>query len=378
MKILHIVPTYKPAYIYGGPIESVASLCESLQVIGSDVHVITTTANGEKELDVEIGKEIDVDNVFVIYFSRLTKGNTNISLSLWYYLYRHCRDYEIVHIHSWWNPLVVIASIICHYHNVRVIISPRGMLSHYIMTKTHKNLKKWIHILIGKWALKKATFHATSDAELIECHNLIPSWKGFQLPNIINLPDKCFTRTDNDIFTLIYLSRIHPKKGLEYLFEAISYLDEPIRLKIAGTGDESYIRKLQRDAVSLKIEHLIDWIGWKGKEEKFVELSTSDLFVLTSFNENFANVVIESLYVGTPVLISNTVGLANFVEEHNLGWVTELDAKAIALVIQTAKNDKLKRDLINRNGRAIIGETFSKKALAQKYTDNYINILNYY
>ncbi|WP_020605124.1 XrtY-associated glycosyltransferase XYAG1 [Spirosoma spitsbergense] len=370
MKILHVVPTYKPAYIYGGPIESIASLCESL-LKDNKISVYTTNANGDKELPVVTGKGINVDGVTVTYFSRITRGNTNIAPALWTNLYRDCQSFDIVHIHSWWNPVVVIAAAICHLKKVKVVVSPRGMLSSYIMTKTYPGTKKWIHKLIGKDALQAAIFHATSESEYIECGKLIPNWTGFLLPNIIKLPSEQFNRTENEIFTLVFLSRIHPKKGLDILFKAISKIDAPIRLRIAGSGEKTYIEELKNESVVLKIDHLIEWIGWKDHSEKYDELASADLFVLTSHNENFANVVIESLYVGTPVLLSTAVGLADYVKENDLGWIVELDEVSITNGLLSAIADKKKRMSINSTGREKILESFSRDILAKKYMENY-------
>src|ERR1700760_3480955 len=106
MKILHVVPSYKPAYIYGGTTESVTHLCEGLVNAGEQVKVFTTTANGKEELDIPPNKEYNVDGVGVIYFKRIFKDPVYISPALWKRLYRDCDKYDVVHIHSWWNMLV--------------------------------------------------------------------------------------------------------------------------------------------------------------------------------------------------------------------------------------------------------------------------------
>ena len=80
MKILHIVPSYKPAYVYGGTIESIARLCEAQAHAGAIVKVFTTTANGDKELDIEADTEHDVEGVGVTYFTRIFKDPFYISI----------------------------------------------------------------------------------------------------------------------------------------------------------------------------------------------------------------------------------------------------------------------------------------------------------
>lgn len=374
MKILHIVPSYKPAYIYGGPIESVARLCEGLVAQGHQVDVFTTTANGTTELDIVPGSTIDVDGVEVTYFKRITKDPTHISPALWKHLLGTVKGYDVVHIHSWWNILVMVAAKICLLKGAKVIVAPRGMLSHYIFNSGSSKAKKLMHRFFGKSILSKTYFHATAEAEYRECRELITGWKGFVLPNILMLPDVAIQHQGNQVFTLIFLSRVHPKKGLEILFEALAQLEFDVCLKIAGTGDEAYIEKLKQLAAELNISSKIQWLGWKGRDEKFAELMNADLFVLVSLNENFANVVVESLHMGTAVLLSRDVALSDFVNEQDMGWVTTLDVQNVKQKLTDAWTDKAKRNLIREKGRAVIAEHFSEPILVKKYAEEYHTI----
>lgn len=376
MKILHIVPSYKPAYIYGGPIESVSKLCEGLAAAGHHVDVFTTRANGAEELDVKPGVWFDVDGVRVTYFHRITKDPTHVSPSLWLHLYLNARSYDVVNIQSWWNILVIIAVCICYLRGVKVVVSPRGMLSGYIFRSGSSRAKKMIHKVIGKWALSKSYFHATAQSEYEECLEVIPCWKGFVQPNIITLPDIPVLKHSNSRFTLIFMSRIHPKKGIEILFHAVAKLQFPVQLQIAGSGDEDYIQELKALAVELDIQSKIVWLGWLNRESKFKALMDADLFVLASLNENFANVVIESLHMGTPVMISENVALSSFIKEQDMGWVSTLEADDVAEKIAMAYHDDLKMELINVNGREVIEEHFSAERLVSAYAVEYQKIID--
>ncbi|WP_158824907.1 XrtY-associated glycosyltransferase XYAG1 [Mucilaginibacter lacusdianchii] len=375
MKILHIVPSYKPAYIYGGPIESVARLCEGLVIQGHTVDVYTTTANGPQELDIAPGSTLNVDGVQVTYFKRITKDPTHVSPALWEQLFKTVKEYDIVHIHSWWNILVMVAAKICLTKGAKVIIAPRGMLSHYIFNSGSSKAKKMMHNLFGRSILAKSYFHATAPAEYKECRELIGGWKGFVLPNIISLPDVPITHSDNQVFTLLFMSRIHPKKGIEILFHAISQLKFPAQLKIAGSGDDEYIQQLKQLADELNIASSVQWLGWKSREEKFTELMSADLFVLVSLNENFANVVVESLHMGTAVLVSQDVALSDFVAKQNLGWVTSLDATDVSEKLSEAKADQDKLLHLRNHGRSIIESHFSEATLIAQYAAEYDKII---
>lgn len=370
------MPSYKPAYKYGGPVNSVSKLCELLTEKGIYTKVLTTTGNGKEELDVETGSEIIVDGVPVIYFKRYTKNNTFISPGLWRYLYHHVKEYDLVHIHTWWNIMVLFSAMICYLRGAKVIISPRGMLCDYIINGNNRFAKKCIHLLMGKSLLKQSHFHATAPIEYDECTHLIPGWQGFTVPNILPLTGPPVKKNANDVFTIAYLSRIDHKKGLEFAFEAISKLNAQLVLKIFGSGDAEYLTQLKQLAGDLKIEDKIQWMGWQTPATKFQQLMEADVCILTSYNENFGNVIVEALYMGTPVLITDMVGLSSFVEANDLGWVVPLDVDAISDAILQAMQDTEKRERINKTAREFVEANFAQDIVVNQYISQYRLLLD--
>src|SRR5213082_1525976 len=113
MDILFVTPSYKLAYCYGGPTISVSQLAEALVENGHKVTVYTTTANGEKELDVETGKQVSLNGVSVFYFKRITGDHTHISIPLWRRLMKNAGLFDIIHLQSWWSSLILGSAIIC-------------------------------------------------------------------------------------------------------------------------------------------------------------------------------------------------------------------------------------------------------------------------
>ncbi|WP_207429626.1 XrtY-associated glycosyltransferase XYAG1 [Pedobacter sp. SYSU D00535] len=375
MKVLHIVPSYKPAYVYGGPIESIAKLCEGLAAMGNEIHVLTTTANGEKELNIEPGTTKEVDGVKVTYFRRVTKDPTHASPALWIHLFKNVKHYDLVHIHSWWNLLVIVSALICHLQSVKLVVAPRGMLSKYIFNSSFSILKKLIHYTIGSKILSKSYYHATSEAEKEECERLIGGWKGFVVPNILDLPDEPIEKSTEPQLRLLFLSRLHPKKGLELLIESLSTIRFPFSLTIAGSGEEQYVDELKALAQYHHVEDRITWKGWISREDKYGELQKADVFVLVSHNENFANSVIEALHMGTAVLVSEGVALAGFVREHDLGWVCPRDLNSIAAAVQDAYLNKEKNMRICRTSREIVQQVFSEERVLNSYIQEYQSLL---
>ncbi|WP_293298998.1 XrtY-associated glycosyltransferase XYAG1 [Pedobacter sp. UBA4863] len=379
MKIIQICAAYKPAYIYGGPTMSVAKLSEELVKAGKEVIVLTTTANGKEELNVPIGQAQLVEGVPVYYFKRWTKDHTHFSPSLFWFLHKLITKEKkaskkkqlMIHIHAWWNLVSIFSCLVAKWHGVKVILSPRGMLTNYSLSNKNSKFKDAIHLLLGKRLLKYCHIHATSTKERIDIEQICEN-KGISIiPNFVHFPATTTVKTTGESsFKILYLSRIEEKKGIELLFNALTDLNFKYTLTVIGTGNPSYITQLKALSTELGIEQHINWLGKIDGEDKFTYIHSHDLFVLTSYNENFANVVIESLAMGTPVLISEHVGLVSYIQENDLGWICKTEIKSIAQNISMAFLDKEKRVKIENNAPQIIRENFSKSNLISQYLNH--------
>lgn len=371
MKILFITPYYKPAYIYGGPIVVIAMLAERLVLMGHDVTIYTTNTNGVDLLDVVPNQEILVGGVKVTYFERTTGDNTYASVSLWKHLSKIVKTFDVVHIHTWWNFLVLGSALICMRNGIKPVVSPHGMLSTYILTKRNAFFKKGLHLLVGKKLMRNSFLHVSTEMELGESRAIIPDWQGEVIPNLVKLSDKQYLRPTNAVFTIGFLSRVDPKKGLDVLIKALSKVNFEYRLQIAGSGDAAYIDELKNLAVECNNSNKLDWVGWKSGEDKFAYLAKLDLFALTSHSENFAIVVIESLSVGTPVLVSDQVGLFSFVKKTDFGWVTDMNIANITQKINELYADQAKLNKISSKAPVSIKVEYEETNLANQYLNFY-------
>ena len=374
-RILHISPSYKPAFIYGGPTVSVSRLAESQAKVNAQVDVFTTTANGEEELNVPIGKAQFIDGVQVWYFKRWTKDHTHFSPTLLWTVFKKCRTYHRVHIHSWWNFVAVFAVLMCWLRGVRPVLSTRGMLSKYSFEQQHQGAKKLLHKVIGKFLLSKTTLHATTQREVNEAQLIHSNWPHFIAPNIVPLPRFSAIpdqpRRASKTLQLVYLSRLHPVKGLDLLFEVLAKLEFSWSLDIIGVGEEDYVQHLKDKAHQLGIQKQLNWCGWVAGMAKLEYLCKADVFVLTSQTENFSNSVLEALAAGTPALVSDQVGLASFVESENLGWVCQLTTASIHVQLTKIYNQR-QNNIPERKAMAqFIRERFAPEVVAHQYLKAY-------
>jgi glycosyltransferase involved in cell wall biosynthesis len=372
---LQITAAYKPAYIYGGPTMSVAMLCEQLVKAGTGIHVFATTANGQTELDVTPNQTVLVDDVKVTYFKRLTKDHSHFSPALLNAVWKNAPLYDAVHIHAWWNLVSVLGCLMALLRGVPVIVSARGTLSPYSFQNKNQGIKSLIHRFIGKPLLKRCHIHATSNREGIAVNAIISPKSTTVISNFVKLP--AYQPADQtellSPIKLIFFSRIEEKKGLDLLLQALSLVNQPYHLTIAGDGDKTYVDGLKQLASDTGIADKVTWLGFIN-EDKFKVLQQHDLFVLPSYDENFGNAVIESLSVGTPVLISEEVGLAGYVMEHKLGWLCKTNAISIADIISQIISQPGELQRIRGQAPGTINKDFSTAALIEKYIGLYQNI----
>ncbi|CAN5469951.1 glycosyltransferase [soil metagenome] len=376
VNILFVVPSYRPAYGYGGTIVVTALLAENLVKLGHTVTVFTTTANGRTELNVKTKREHVVDGVVVRYFRRVTGDHTHTSPSLWRHLRNTIDHFDVVHIHSWWNPLVIGAAWICKTYEVKPILSSHGMFSDYILATRNSRLKQLTQKVVGLSLLRNTFLHVSTDMELEEARRIIPDWPATVIPNLVELPELTYERKANDVFTIGFLSRIDPKKGLDILIGALGKVDFSYRLLVAGDGDTNYIDSLKQMAIDNGTSENIEWIGWKNGDEKFDFMAGLDLFALISHSENFAIVVIESLSVGTPVLISDQVGLNKYVRNNDVGWICERDLLGVASKLKEIYVDKQKLVRITGMSESLIKNDFDAIELTHRYVRYYEKVVD--
>ena len=151
--------------------------------------------------------------------------------------------------------------------------------------------------------------------------------------------------------TILFMGRIHPKKGMDLLFCAFSEIAgkrEDIALVIAGSGEEEYTDSVKALFNSKGLSERTVFTGMLTGEEKISALRESEIFVLPSYGENFGISVIEAMVSGLPVVVTNKVGLCSDIAEYEAGIVTGCDAGEIAAGVLGILED---RELGKRMGR---------------------------
>ena len=176
---------------------------------------------------------------------------------------------------------------------------------------------------------------------------------------------------------ILFLSRIHVKKGIEFLLEAASSLKSQLEgytITIAGEGEPTYVSSLKLKTIELGIEKMVTFCGGVYGEKKWELYRKADVFILPTYSENFGIVVAESLASGTPVITTKGTPW----EELNLykcGWWIEVGSettKEALIKFLALSEDQLKE--MGCNGRKLIETKYSNKAVALEIMNLYTKL----
>ena len=366
LNVLHTIASLQRRS--GGPSRSVTGLCNSLG--RREVGVFLLSMDGP---DQQVTGCIEPDHTVVKHFS--VRGRV-VPLLKTSYPANHLKvvnglhrvnPLQIIHNHGMWLPCNHASAVAAYRLGVPHVISPRGMLEPWAM-----NFKAWKKKLAWKlWVgcdLKKATaFCATAQQEAENLRQLGLRQPIAIIPNGVDLlplppvPEP----SGKHLRQALFLSRVHPKKGVRELVEAWARLrPSGWELIIAGPDEGGHSAEVRRVIAKHGLDASVRLIGSVEGEAKRQLYRRSDLFVLPTFSENFGIVVAEALAMGTPVITTKGAPWAGLVH-HNCGWWIDTGVEPLVQALRdaTALSDET-RCAMGARGRILVGESFSWKTIA--------------
>jgi glycosyltransferase involved in cell wall biosynthesis len=238
------------------------------------------------------------------------------------------------------------------------------------LIRSKSRIKKTVSIeLFDRKAIECAdTVHFTSEQEKGDCESArFKTKKCFVLPNGINLseiPEETNTGAADSRYVL-YLGRINWKKGIDQLIGAMAHLPDT-RLVVAGNDEEKYKRELLSLAVEVGVSKRIEYVGPVYAEDKWRLLAEASVLVLPSRSENFGNVVLEAMAVGTPVIVTKEVGICDEVKISSAGLISDGSAVDLAEKIRQMLNDTDRSAEMGSNGRSVVRQKYDWSVIATR------------
>ena len=243
--------------------------------------------------------------------------------------------------------------------------------------------------LYGNWLEKpnlagSAGVHFTTEQEAKISHRYGVTTKDIVIPLGVNIPERLppFGQTKKalnlpeDVPLLLFMSRIDPKKGLNFLLAATENLvNQGIKfhLVLAGANpqDPVYEQQIKQQIANSILAPHTTITGFVTGEMKLGLLQDADVFVLPSYYENFGIAVAEAMAVGTPVVISEGVYIWPDVQQAAAGWVTTLETDKLTAVLKEAIASPDMRQEKGKNAQELVFRKYGWSAIAQQMIQVY-------
>lgn len=341
MRILHVIHSIDPRS--GGPVESLRGLLRAQIEQGDKPNVYTTDVQlGPRWEDPEAWKvRLQSDGAWQGAGLTILAGQGR---SRWARRYRYCPDAatrlrgelaqwrpDFVHIHGLFSHIVHVAAQEAQRAGIPYAIRPAGGLSPFCRRQGFALGKDLLFRLHTRPDARRARFlHATSDREGADLAQLFPDLRIDVVPHGVMIPGDAelararrnFIDTHREMVTgkvLLFLSRIHPKKGLPWLIEALPSMPG-VTLLVAGNdaGGEAEARAL---VARLRLGDRVHFLGFVRDQLKMELLAGADVVALPSQDENFGMVVPEAMAHGTAVFCGAGVDSSRYVEQAGAGAV---------------------------------------------------------
>jgi glycosyltransferase involved in cell wall biosynthesis len=252
------------------------------------------------------------------------------------------------------------------------VVSPRGMLSDWSLR--HKNWKKKLAwLLYQRRDLEEAkVLHATSPAEAAEFRALGLGQPVAVIPNGVELPPPAPPAARGERRTVLFLSRLHPKKGLAEMVQAWAKV-KPAgwRAVVAGAGEPGFVAGIQELVRSLGLQNDFEFKGAVSNENKWEYYRQADVFILPSHSENFGIVVAEALACGVPVIATRQTPWEELAT-HRCGWWCQGGADGLADALREAlQTPSTALQEMGARGRQLVESKYAWAGVAARMLEVY-------
>ncbi len=360
-KVLVLIPNFLPGYKMGGPLTSIINTIENLS---SDFCFEVLTS------DRDMGDNKPYDNInFNVWLKKNTYDicyvNSNILMLFRLLKSINSSKADVIYLNSLFHPIFSIFIILSNKIGLikakKIILSPRGET--YDEALNFKKKKKKIYIFVAKSLnlYKRIYWHASTEFEkqsIIKNMNI----KHEMIHVALNLTQKInkeeiakndIIQKNNELLHIIFLSRVSKDKNILYTFEVLKKIKSKVVFHIYGPLEDLYIWEICKEKIKNLPKNIeVEYKGTVAKENVKKIFGEYDLMFLPTLAENFGHVIVESLSVGTPVLISDNTPWRDL-ESKWYGWDFSLNepnlfVEAIDFISNLSVEEKTKMKIKRR------------------------------
>jgi glycosyltransferase involved in cell wall biosynthesis len=374
VNVLHVIQTLDPAA--GGPPVVAARLAAAQAKLGHRVAILSAQVAAAEMLG-------DLAGVCVIQAPAVSQRQALFGRRVVRDLRAILEGIDVIEMHGIWDPLLyaVARGACATAHGIPYVVTPHGMLDPWSMAQ--KRWKKQLALALGWRAMlnRAAVLHYLNADERKLAAGVGIKAPGVVIPNGVNLED--FSQLpaviDRGLTAnpyVLFLSRLHYKKGLDVLAEAFRIVVEggsEAHLVVAGPDDGAKADFEGRIAAA-GLTNRVHLPGPIYGPQKLATLAGAACFVLPSRQEGFSVAILEALACGTPAIVSMECHFPE-VAEVGAGEVVPLDASAIAAALGRVLGDEELRKRMGKAGRELVAARFTWPRIAEQSIETYSRLI---
>lgn len=395
MKILYVINQISD---WSGDSGLLWSLVKLMKKRGHDVAIATTDGNPFRDKEStkkysEIAKKLSNSNEDFVLINDIPVFSTHCisshfgmySLNAGKMAKKIVKNFDIIHIYSWYHHIGIEFFKVAKKYHVPLVFTAMGTLQNDAQS-FYKTQKSIIDLFFTKKIINYASIlHSVGPSEvesylryngkkekIIQIENGI-DLNDFKLKNPSNILKKL--NLENKPY-ILYLGRIHPKKGIEILlnsFSKLSRIDDKIYLIIAGSGENDYVQQIKQTVKNLNLINRVKFTGFVTHDEKLTLLNSAKLFSLLSKSDIHPRSLLEALTMGIPVIISKESDYPE-VEEYNAGMIVNYDLKEIVHAFEKLLDNPDLLDLFSSNAKKLIRKNFLTENKIKEFENMYFKI----
>lgn len=380
MKILQIIQFFAPKH--GGSFAIAYELTKHLAKFGHDVTVITT----DFEFDRNFAKSLEGVEVIPFHCQYNIAGFL-LSTPMSKYLQENIAKFDIVHMHNFRTYQNIIAHKYAKKYNVPYILQAHGTVPRII---EKKSLKYVYDIFCGNRLLKDASnVIAVSNVEVdqylqmnVSPEKIITIPNGIDIDSFRELPKKGNFRRKyniNEKRIILYLGRLHRRKGIGFLIKAYAELikeEKDIILVLAGPND-GYLHEVESLVDKLNLKNKVKFTGFVDNTEKLAAYVDADVLVYPATFEIFGLVPFEAIMCGTPIIVTDDCGCGELIKESNSGYSIEYGdvnslKEKISIILE---NPQYGKEFVD-NGKKFVYNRLQWEFIVGQIISNYKTLYN--
>ncbi|MDB5324770.1 MAG: glycosyl transferase group 1 [Phycisphaerales bacterium] len=378
MRIVHTISGIEPES--GGPTSALCGLVRAQAKLGHKPHIVGCWKFASS---FKLADELRADGIDV----------TIVGPTRWPF-YRHpdlgpsieaaAADADLIHVHAMWDAVNHLSAVAARKLKKPYVWTPHGMLDRWNMRRNGLFKRACLAAFLRRDLNDATLLNVATDfeAENVARWKLRPPVfiKGFGLSDELlsaDIPRGRYRQQiglTSDVPMVLFLGRIQRGKGLETLIPALAALQHrDAVLVIAGPDEGTYRQQIESLIAAHGVTARVKFVGMISGASKLEALTDADVLAAPSAHENFGISVAEALALGTPVVVSDQVGLADFIREHDLGRVAPVEVAATAAALDvTLTRDEAR----SARSRTLARTAFAWPTIATAWMAEYARILD--